>query len=104
MTRVYIGNLASAVTDADLRGLFATYGQVDSAHVVVDTTDGSSRGFGFVEMSGQSHAANAIRALDQTALKGRSIKVSRARPQNDGPSRGNPQTGWAVVGEGRHRW
>jgi RNA recognition motif-containing protein len=104
MTRLYVGNLAPEVTGADLRGLFAAHGQVNSAQVVMDSTDGQSRGFGFVEMPGQAHAANAIRALDGTPLKGRTIKVSRARPRDDGGSRGNPPAGWAVVGEGRHRW
>lgn len=104
MTRVYVGNLAGEVTESDLRGLFAAYGQVNSAHVVMDSTNGESRGFGFIEMPWQAHATNAIRALDGTSLKGRAIKVSRARPRDDGGSRGNPPAGWAVVGEGRHRW
>jgi len=104
MTRVYVGSLSSEVTGSDLRGLFAAYGQVDSAQVVMDSTNGESRGFGFVEMPRQVHAENAIRSLDGTTLKGRSIKVSRARPREDGGSRGNPSIGWAVVGEGRHRW
>jgi RNA recognition motif-containing protein len=104
MTRVYVGSLSSQVTGADLRALFAAYGQVDSANVVVDPADGQSRGFGFVEMPWQAHAVNAIRSLDGTSLKGRAIKVSRARPRDDGGSRGNSPAGWAVVGEGRHRW
>ena len=104
MTRMYVGNLSSEVTGSDLRGLFAAYGQVNSAQVVMDSTDGQSRGFGFVEMPGQVQAANAIRALDGTVLKGRTMKVSHARPRDGGASRGNSPAGWAVVGEGRHRW
>ncbi|MGH7341041.1 MAG: RNA recognition motif domain-containing protein [Candidatus Rokuibacteriota bacterium] len=104
LARVYVGNLASEVTGSDLRGLFATYGQVNSAQVVMDSADGRSRGFGFVEMPGQAHAENAIRSLDGTLLKGRPIKVSRARPRDGEGSRGNPSAGWAVVGDARHRW
>lgn len=104
MTRVFVGNLSNEVTRGDLQGLFAAYGQVTSADVVMDAATGHSRGFGFVEMTGQAHAVSAMRALDGTALKGRAIKVSPARPRSDGGSRGNPPAGWAVVGEGRHRW
>lgn len=104
MTRVYVGNLSGEVTESELRGLFAAYGPVSSAHVVVDSADGRSRGFGFVEMQGQSDAASAMRALDGTLLKGRTIKVDRARPRNGGRGGGNPPAGWAVVGDGRHRW
>ena len=104
MARMYVGNLSVEVTGPDLRALFAVYGQVSSAHVVTDSTDGQSRGFGFVEMPGQAQALNAIRALDGKPLKGRTLKVNPARRRDDGESRGNSSAGWAVVGEGRHRW
>jgi RNA recognition motif-containing protein len=60
--------------------------------------------FGFIEMPWHAHAVAAIRGLDGIALKGRTINVSRARPRSDGGSRENPSRGWAVVGDGRHRW
>jgi len=104
MTRMYVGNLSVEVTGADLRALFAAHGQVSSARVVTDATDGQSRGFGFVEMPGQAQALNAIRALDGKSLKGRTLKVNPARPREHGGGRGSASGGWAVVGEGRHRW
>lgn len=104
MTRMYVGNLSVEVTGPDLRALFAAYGEVNSAHVVTDSTDGRSRGFGFVEMPGQAQALRALRALDGTPLKGRTLNVSPARRRDDGESRRNSPAGWAVVGEGRHRW
>ena len=104
MTKLFVGNLSSEVTAVDLRAAFAVYGQVTSADVVKDKSDGSSKGFGFVEMSWQAHATAAIQALDHTDLKGRSINVSRAHSQTEGRSRGDPPRGWAVVGDGRYRW
>jgi RNA recognition motif-containing protein len=104
MTRLFVGNLSFEVTPADIRGAFAAYGPVSSADIVMDRSSGTSKGFGFIEMAWQAHAAAAIQGLDGTALKGRSMTVTRARPRNDGGSRGNAPRGWEVVGEGRHRW
>ena len=104
MTRLFVGNLPFEVTPVDLRGAFAAYGQVTSADIVMDGSNGGSRGFGFIEMPWQAHAVAAIQGLDGTMLKGRTIKVSRAQPRSDGRSRGNAPRGWAVVGEGRDRW
>ena len=47
-TKLYVGNLAYAVTNEDLEALFSQAGKVDSAVVVVDKFSGQSRGFGFV--------------------------------------------------------
>jgi RNA recognition motif-containing protein len=104
MTRLFVGNLSFEVTSVDLRAAFAAYGQVSSADIVMDRSNGTSRGFGFIEMPWQAHAVAAIQGLNGTDLKGRSINVSRAYPRSDGGSRGNPPRGWDVVGEGRHRW
>jgi len=92
------------VTQDDLRAAFAAYGSVSSANVVTDRSNGASRGFGFIEMAQQAHAVAAIRGLDGTDLKGRSINVSPARPRGEGGGRGNAPRGWAVVGEGSSRW
>jgi len=105
MTRLFVGNLSFELTPVDLRAAFAAYGQVTSADIVLDGSNGRSRGFGFVEMQREAHAVAAIQGLDGSALKGRTINVSRARRRSDNGSRGNaPGGGWAVVGEGRNRW
>ena len=104
MTKLFVGNLSFEVTQADLRAAFAAYGPVSSADVVVDRSDGKSKGFGFIEMAWQAHAVAAIQGLNGTDLKGRSINVSRAHPRSEGGSRGNAPRGWDVVGDGRNRW
>ena len=48
--KLYVGNLTYEVTDADLEKLFAPFGTVESAQVVMDRATGQSKGFGFVEM------------------------------------------------------
>jgi cold-inducible RNA-binding protein len=88
MKKIYVGNISFQSTDEDLRTLFAEFGQVSSATVVMDRQTGRSRGFGFVEMEDDSSAAAAISALDGREVDGRAIKVNEARPR---PPRSNPR-------------
>jgi RNA recognition motif-containing protein len=78
-SKLYVGNLAYAVTNEDLMELFAQVGTVEKAVVVTDKFSGQSRGFGFVEMADQEGATKAIETLNETDLKGRRIKIDQAR-------------------------
>ena len=82
---IYCGNLAYAVTEDDLRTAFAEYGEVTSVNVITDKFSGQSKGFGFVEMADNSEADAAIKALNDTALGGRNIRVNQAKPREDRP-------------------
>lgn len=86
--KLYVGNLAFAVTNEDLEALFAEIGKVDNASVVTDKFSGQSRGFGFVQMADGNEAARAIAELNGTELKGRAIRVSEARDQGPRPGGG----------------
>jgi RNA recognition motif-containing protein len=77
--KIYVGNLPYSATEDEIRQLFSSYGQVDSVSLVTDRETGRPRGFGFVEMS--SGAAEAIQALDQSAMGGRTLNVNEARPR-----------------------
>ncbi len=78
---LYVGNLAYSVTDDDLRNAFEAFGTVDRATVITDRDSGRSKGFGFVEMPDNSEADAAIKALNDTAISGRNVKVNEARPR-----------------------
>lgn len=54
-----------------------------SAQVVKDRETGRSRGFGFVEMSTEEEAQNAVNNLNGTDVEGRKIVVNIARPRED---------------------
>ena len=82
--KIYVGNLSFDSNDADLKGLFDTYGEVESAKVIVDKFTGRSRGFGFIEMQKREEGMKAIKELDSKDLGGRSLKVSEAKPSNRG--------------------
>ncbi len=86
--KLYVGNLPFSVTEESLQQLFAQAGTVESATVITDRATGRSKGFGFVEMSSDQEAADAITKLNGTDLEGRAIAVSEARPQAPRENRG----------------
>jgi len=79
--KLYVGNLSFDMTDEDLQGAFAEFGEVTSAVIIKDRISGRSRGFGFVEFSDDESAKNAKEGMDGKDLKGRALKVDEAREQ-----------------------
>ena len=84
---IYVGNLDFGVTDEDLTEAFGQFGEIASANVIKDRMSGRSKGFGFVEMPNNSEADKAIKALNGSDIKGRTIKVNQAKPRGDRSSR-----------------
>jgi RNA recognition motif-containing protein len=85
--KLYIGNLAFSTTNRDLEELFAAAGTCESVAVITDRDTGQSRGFGFVEMSSNAEAKQAIQQFDGHELHGRALKVNEAR-EREGGNRG----------------
>ena len=84
---IYVGNLPWAINDEELRALFAEFGEVSSANVIMDKFSGRSKGFGFVEMPNDSDAESAIGALNDKEVSGRNLRVNQAKPREDRPHR-----------------
>ncbi|MBM3422844.1 MAG: RNA-binding protein [Chlorobium sp.] len=82
---IYIGNLDYGVTESDLRETFGEFGEVSSSSVITDKFTGRSKGFGFVEMPNNAEASEAISALNDTDMNGRTIKVNEAKPREQRP-------------------
>jgi RNA recognition motif-containing protein len=100
--KLYVGNLSYDVTDGALEQLFAAHGTVQSAQVIMDRDTGRSKGFGFVEMSSDQEAQNAIQALSGQQVGGRSLTVNEAKPREDrGGGRGFGGGGRGGYGGGR---
>lgn len=78
---IYVGNLPYSTTDNELQAVFAEYGAVDSAKVIIDRATGRSRGFGFVEMADDGEAQAAIEGLNNKDMDGRALNVNEARPR-----------------------
>jgi RNA recognition motif-containing protein len=92
MTKLYVGNLSSDVTNDELQQVFSSKGfLVTSVRVICDREGGRSRGFGFVEFGSQNDAERAIEELNGTDMKGRALLVKEARPQE--PRDGRAQAG-----------
>ena len=76
---LYVGSLPFETTEDDLRRLFAVAGNVQSAHLIVDPVSGKSKGCGYVKMTTESEAKEAINSLDGARIENRLITVSIAR-------------------------
>ena len=85
--KLYVGNLPYSTTEDDLREAFAAYGEVVSATVITERETGRSKGFGFVEMSTEDEAVAAINGMNGAQFAERTLKVDKARPRADRPSR-----------------
>ena len=76
---IYVGNLSYDLTDEELKKLFAEYGEVSSARIVLNRFNGKSKGFGFVVMPNRSEAEKAIAAYSEKEFMGRKMRVNEAR-------------------------
>ena len=84
MATLFVGNLASTTTDADLMELFAPHGEVATVSLPVDCNTGRNRGFAIVEMT--SGAEAAMRAVNGKAVNGRRLAVNPAQVRPSRPS------------------
>jgi RNA recognition motif-containing protein len=78
--KLYVGNLPFSATDEALQEIFAQAGTVTSAKIIMDRDSGRSKGFGFVEMSTDQEATDAISKFNGADYSGRPMTVSEARP------------------------
>jgi RNA recognition motif-containing protein len=86
--KIYVGNLSYTTNDQGLNDLFAQFGEVTDAKVVIDRETRRSKGFGFVEMPDQSQGEEAIRQLDGRQVDGRNLRVNVAQPREERAPRG----------------
>jgi RNA recognition motif-containing protein len=90
--KLYVGGLSYSTTEGSLENLFSQAGMVDSVRIITDRDTGRAKGFGFVEMSNDSEAQQAIQLFNGQEFEGRTITVNEARPQeprNGGGGYGN---------------
>lgn len=85
--KLYVGGLPYETTEDALKDLFASIGAVESATIITDKMTGRSRGFGFVEMSSDEEATNAVNQLNGKDFNGRTLTVNEARPMGERPAR-----------------
>jgi RNA recognition motif-containing protein len=104
---IFVGSLPFKLEEAELKELFEAYGEVSSVKLINDRETGRSKGFGFVEMTDDAAAQQAITGLNGTEVLGRTIAVSQAeeRKPNDrkGGFGGNRGGGGGYGGGGGNR-
>ncbi len=83
MTRIYVGNLPYTTTNDQLAEMFAPYGEVGEATVVMDRDTGRSKGFGFVNMADDAASREAIANLNGKSMGDRTLTVNEAKPRED---------------------
>ncbi len=84
---IYVGNLPYQISQRDLEELFSEFGEVSGVKIIQDRETGRSKGFGFVEMTNDNEAVEAINNLEGQDVNGRNIKVNEARPREPCPRR-----------------
>jgi len=95
-TKLYVGGLPYSTQEDALKEHFAQAGSVTSAVIIMDKMSGRSKGFGFVEMSNDAEAQNAISMFNGQEFDGRKLTVNEARPMEARP----PRTGGFGGGNG----
>ena len=78
--KLYVGNLPFSATEAELTEAFSQCGTVTSAKIITDRETGRSKGFGFVEMSNDAEANDAITKFNGADYAGRPMTVNEAKP------------------------
>lgn len=80
--RLYVGNLPYAFRSNDLFKMFAEYGAVTDAVVMMENgQQDRSKGFGFVTMQAKDEAEAAAKALNGKDVLGREIVCNIAKPR-----------------------
>ena len=87
---IYISGLSFSANDADLNNLFAEYGEVSSAKVILDRETGKSRGFAFVEMTNDTEGQKAIDELNGVEYDQKVIRSEERRVGKECRSRWSP--------------
>ncbi len=77
-TKLYVANLADQVTAAQIHTLFSQAGKIVNVELAMTADANQSRGYGFVKMSTDEEAAEAIRMFNHHAIGDRKMIVTEA--------------------------
>ena len=80
---IFIAKLSYNTNEDTVHSLFEQYGEVESVKIIYDKIENRSKGYGFVEMPNDDEALNAIEALNESELDGRTIVVKKSTPKKD---------------------
>lgn len=101
-TKLYVGNLPYSAKEESLKEHFSSAGSVASVKIIIDRETGRSKGFGFIEMSTDEEAEEAISKFHGQDFDGRPMTVSEAKPMTPNDNRGGARGGFG--GGNRNRY
>jgi len=78
---IFVAKLDYDTQEADLRDAFEAFGEVTSVKIIMDKFTGRSKGYGFVEMANDDEGSEAINALNDSEMDGRTIVVKKSQPK-----------------------
>lgn len=77
--KIYVDNLTTDTVEEDIRKAFVVFGDVEKVNIARSSADGSSRGFGFVDVAAEADGRAMITGMNGSSLLGNALKVSQAR-------------------------
>ena len=80
---IFVSSLNFKAKKEDLQDLFAPFGEVTSARIIINRNTHRSKGYGFVEMPNDKEAQAAIDALNGSEHMERTINVAVANERAD---------------------
>lgn len=83
--KIYVGNLSYSTTEETLRNQFSQFGEVETVTIIMDKITNRSKGFGFVEMTDDEAARDAIFTLNLKDIDGRKVRVNEAEERKSRP-------------------
>ena len=83
--KIYVGNLSYSTTEETLRNQFSQFGEVETVTIIMDKITNRSKGFGFVEITDDEAARDAISTLNQKDIDGRKVRVNEAEERKSRP-------------------
>jgi len=84
--KLFVRNLSWNVTSDELSRVFAEFGAIEEADVIMDRATNRSKGFGFVTFTNAEDADKATTELNGRELDGRELLIEEAKPREDKPN------------------
>lgn len=80
---VFIKNLDTDIDNKAMYDTFSAFGNILSCKVAQDSSNGESKGYGFVHFETEEAALNAIQKVNGMLLNGKKVFVGRFVPRKD---------------------
>lgn len=81
--RLFLRNLLYSSTEDDFKNLFSKYGELEEVHLAIDTRNGKSKGFAYIQFKDPEDAVRAYRSVDRQIFQGRLLHVLPANVKKD---------------------